>query len=70
MNKQAPKEWHGLPWVTELPITIQIAIGETLVVGKGAIRACATNASLFPSGHVKKTRHYDQHRVIFPSDRR
>ena len=31
---------------------------------------CATNASLFPSGHVKKTRHYDQHRVIFPSDRR
>jgi hypothetical protein len=48
MNKQAPKEWHGLPWVTELPITIQIAIGETLVVGKGAIRALRYQRLVIP----------------------
>ena len=29
------------------------------------MRGPAINSSLFPSGHVRKTRHYDEHRAIF-----
>lgn len=37
MNKEAPKAWAGIPWVTEQPVTIRDARGNDLAVGRGAI---------------------------------
>ena len=37
MNKEAPKAWAGIPWVTEQPVIIQDARGNDLAVGWGAI---------------------------------
>jgi len=38
MSRELPREWQGIPYFTELPITIQDISRKTLAVGKGELK--------------------------------